>query len=216
MNEKIILPEDIQKHVRKNVLKCVIPFSFLEIAFTIILIFFGNTLFPTKVKGFQILCYFLVLIAPFFITGFPFKIMDRAWCGEIIGVQYKSRLTAYGGARLRARTEQVVIIKVKTADGEILQKEAMVCEQKPFHPEIADGDVVTRKMENYVSEYQVGDTVYHVYGLKQLLVIRKDKQNFVRCLVCSQSNTNDRDTCWDCGHTLVKDAPLRQKFIDGE
>ena len=169
-----------------------------------ILFFGGTALFPTERNGVRIFCYFLVLTVPFFITKFPFKIIDRSWSGEIIHVQYKSRLTAYWGGRLRARTEQVVIIKVRTPDGEILRKEAMVCEQRPFRPGVADGEVVTSKLENHLSEYEVGDIVYHFYGLKQLLVVRKRKQEFVRCLVCSQSNTNDRETCWDCGHSLIK------------
>ena len=212
-SKKPCLPKDIQKHVRTNVLKCVIPFAILEIVLGIILFFYGKTLFPTDVKGFQILCYFLVLTIPFFITKFPFKIIDRSWSGEIIQVQYKSRLTAYWGGRLRARTEQVVIIKVRMPNGEILRKEAMICEQRPFRPGVADGEVVTSKLENHLSEYEIGDTVYHFYGLKQLLVVRKDKQNFVRCLVCSQSNTNDREECWGCGHSLIKDVPLHKQSI---
>lgn len=76
-NTKISLPQDIQKYVLKNVLKCVIPFAILEIVFGIILFFYGKALFPTDVKGFQILCYFLVLTIPFFITKIPFKILHK-------------------------------------------------------------------------------------------------------------------------------------------
>ena len=201
------LPKDIQRHVRNHVLKCVIPFAVLEITLIFILAFLGHMLFSTSVIGFRILCYFLVLIVPFFITKFPLKLIDRSWYGEIIQVDIKSRTVVYGSTRLNLRNEQAVLLMIKTPEREVLHKEALICDQAPQRPGVQDGELIKSKLENHATEYQVGDTVYHFYGLKQLLVIHKNKYEFSRCLICSQNNAGDRDICWHCGHSLIKNPP---------
>ena len=204
---KFDLPKDIQHHVRNNILKCVVPFAVLEISLIFTLIFFGHVLFPTSLIGIRILCYFLVLIVPFFLTKFPVKLIDRSWYGDIIKVTVKSRTAIYGTTKLNLRSEQAVLLTIKAPDGEILRTEAMVCDQRPHHPGIQNGEINQSKIENHATEYQIGDTVYHFYGLQQLLVIHQNKYEFSRCLICSQNNAGDRDICWHCGHSLIKNPP---------
>jgi hypothetical protein len=201
------LPADIRRYVRGKVLRCVLPFAFLELAFALALIFFGHKLFSTDVIGFRILCYFLVLMAPFPVTRFPFAILDRSWYGEIVDVEVKSRYSAHGSARLTLRSEQVILLKIRTPEGEILRKEATVCDQRTSRPGLDDVGLIKSKAESHTSEYRIGDTVYHFYLVKQLLVVHKDKYAFCRCMLCAQSNAEERNTCWNCGASLMKKPP---------
>jgi hypothetical protein len=209
------LPADIRRYVRGKVLRCVLPFAFLELAFALALIFFGHKLFSTDVIGFRILCYFLVLMAPFPVTRFPFAILDRSWYGEIVDVEVKSRYSAHGSARLTLRSEQVILLKIRTPEGEILRKEATVCDQRTSRPGLDDVGLIKSKAESHTSEYRIGDTVYHFYGLSELFVIGQRRSVNVNCVVCGSENPRTSTHCHHCGHTLLhtilnNDTPLDQ------
>ena len=139
---------------------------------------------------------------PFFVSGFPFKLIDRSWHGVVTDVIVKSETGTYTAAGTKAfpYDKNVIYLKVKRDDGKELRIPAREfgIRNHPGFTVPNEGDIT-----KHLNDYLIGDHVYHFYGLKHNRIV---KQNFemIECVVCGTQNTNVRDDCINCGYSLIK------------
>ena len=194
--QSLVVFKDFKKHIRKNILKRVISFVLLEILLGMILLFFGNTLFRTEVKVFQYSCYLLVVLVPFAITGVPFKLIDRSYCGRVEKVEIKTTYdnkTPLKPTLENTYTKNTIYLSIRCSDGNLIRKKAY------------EGPA---KLQQHLDTYQVGDFVFHLYGSKYTVVLPNKKQSHVQCLICGCANDKTEDTCRNCGGLLLKEDTL--------
>ena len=83
------LPNDLKSHIRRVILKRAIPCAILLAACGILLFFLGERIFNMENVQMRILCYIVVMLIPFVVTGVPMKLIDRTYCGEVIEARVK-------------------------------------------------------------------------------------------------------------------------------
>ena len=198
--KKISLPVDIENHVRAKVTKRIASCFALLLLFSLILYFGGERLFGYSRES-KIICYTIVILLPFFITGVPIKLIDRSWSGKVVSVKIKTAVAYHteSGSRGVPYTKNTIILLVDTDHG---TKRITVNE---FGSKLHNGASVPSegKIEHHTDDYSVGDSVFHFYGLDHPFVIRQNSDT-VDCVVCGTQNKGENKTCYDCGHTLIK------------
>ena len=206
MNTKnICLPEDIRKWIRKKVIFCVTKFLIFEmIAMTVCInLFLWEDFQSNTTVAFKCFLVIISVILPCYISGFPIKLIDKTWSGVVTNVDIREETGVYragGGGRVFPYTKHVIYLTVEKADGkniEIPVREFGRRSHKGFSV-ANEGDI-----RNHLNEYSIGDTVIHLYALKEYYVIRS-RSNMIDCVICGTKNEKGRDECLECGHSLLK------------
>lgn len=151
---------------------------------------------------FHISVLLLLGSAPFWLSGFPCKLMDASWHGTVTEIYVKEETGTYmaGGGQLFPYDKHVIYLKVKTDRGKekhVVAREFGV-RSHAGHPVPNEGDITL-----HLNEYTPGDHVYHFYGLRHCYIVKKNS-DMTDCVICGSQNAKDRDVCLNCGHSLIQ------------
>lgn len=196
------LPKDIVKYVYKKIARCVIAFMLLESVAILISILSWQTIAAKTGVIFHVCILVLLIIVPFFVSGFPLKLIDKSWAGTVTEVCIKEKTGTYadGEGEVFPYPKNVIYLKVRKDNGKekyIAAKEFGIRHHKGFAVS-NEGDVT-----KHLDDYSKGDKVYHFYGLKHYYIVRK-KSEMMECVLCGASNKKEREDCLSCGHSLIK------------
>ena len=193
------LPKDLQIYCRNRILKRVIPCIFLISAFATILALWGNIIFNTDNKEFQISCYLVVILVPFAITGVPHKLIDTTYYGTVKKVDIVTTTDNDSSAkptREHLYLKNTIYLSVERPDGKIIYKKAYSGKAR---------------LQQNINAYKEGDIVFHLYGTNTVVVLPNTNDSSVHCPVCGCSNKVENDHCRNCGHSLIKIIDEDQK-----
>lgn len=198
------LPADLVKYVKKKVILCIALFVLLMCITVAISILTWDYFAARTPLAFHIGVIFWINVIPFFIAKFPWTLIDKTWCGEVVEVSVEEERGAYnpGGVKdkVSSYVKHVIYLNVKLESGKY--KRIAVQEfgkRRHVGFEVPNEGDVTK----HVDDYSVGDKVYHFYGLKHYYVEKKNLA-LTECVVCGVKNKKDGDTCVNCGHSLIK------------
>ena len=189
------LPQDLQHFARRKVLRRVVPCALLFIAFAVVLVLWGDIVFPIKDTFNKVVVYTVVMLLPFVFTGVPFKLFDRTFFGKVEGIEIDTRWNK-GTRHERSYITNTYILTVRTTDGKVIEQKGLT---------------TGKKLEHTETVYKVGDGVFHLYGSKHVVVFPETSESTLICPVCGSLNNADGKKCYNCGHTLVKDFPYSPK-----
>ena len=195
------LPNDIVKYVKKKVARCVVIFAALGSA-SIGISVLSWQYFTGKTNAIFHICILLLLgIIPFWVSKFPWILIDRSWIGTVIDISIEQKTGTYtvGGGKSFPYDKNIIFLKVRKDNGKevyIPAREFGIRSHAGF-PVPNEGDVA-----QHLNEYSLGDTVYHFYGLKYNYIVKKNSE-MIDCIVCGSQNQKERSACLSCGHTLV-------------
>ena len=185
------MPRDLQGHVRRAVIKKILPCALLLLAFGVVLYFWGERIFEILPPIARIAAYILTMLLPFAITRFPFCLFDRTFVGTVKRVHVKNEFTMekkelFSPSYTSRRLIQAAYLDVQEPDGNERQVKIMLGNNA-----IAD-------------EFHPGDTVFHLYGAKHAVILPELSGDHVECPVCGDDNRAELTHCHSCGHTLIK------------
>lgn len=193
MNNK--LPNDLRKLVYKKILKRIIPCAILLFALALLIMFFGDKIFPSdsdiyRVKGLIILAAVVIIFGA---TGIPFKISDPTFFGYVEKVDVTTVMDSNVPGRLSKdgfHEDNVVTLRIRTLDGKIISK--TIYREKV-------------KKSEFLDLYKAGDKVFYLFGSGN--IVNLSNTNNIRCSVCYKENNLEDCFCSTCGHTLIKKLP---------
>ena len=139
------LPEDIVRYVNKKIIKCVASFVLLG-AVSVAICFLSWNYFTTETNTvFHISVLILLCIPPFYVSGFPWKLIDKSWSGTVIDifVEEETGMNHTSIGRGGPYTKHVIYLKVKKNTGKekyIAVREFGIRRHKGF-PVPNEGDV---------------------------------------------------------------------------
>lgn len=185
----IELPNDLRKYVLTRILKRIISLVLLLSVTGTVLYLWGGRIFNMDNPGLRTLCYIVTLMIPFFVSGVPLKLTDRSYCGKVERAEIKTTTDSSSSAkptRETLYTKYTVYLSVTQPDGKTVRKKAYEGATDP---------------QNF---YKAGDTVFHLGGTNNVIVLPQASDDTVRCAVCGDTNSKISDACKSCGHTLIK------------
>ena len=199
-NTRLYLPEDIQlldrraKRIQKlRLYLCVILFI-LAIAFVIVL---RDRLFRSTNVGFGIFLTAIVLLLPFVITDVPAKLKDFTYCGTIVDVIVKAGKAADKDNSRRVVDINHVYLQVKAPDGSIFKHKAF---------SVSPGSVSFSHIQRV---YVPGEKVFHICSSEYVTILPTKDDTTLPCSVCADQNPIGNRICRGCGHTLIKELPIK-------
>ena len=183
------LPRDLQGHVRRAVIKKILPCALLLLVFGVVLYFFGSRIFALVPPAVSIGAYVLALLLPFVITRVPFCLFDRTFVGKVNHVHVQNEYVA-----------------VKGLAGSNLHISRTLATFVYLSLDLPDGKEKRIKtvQSGFIEEFKPGDTVFHLYGTNHTIVLPEMAGDHVECPVCGDDNRAELDCCHSCGHTLIK------------
>ena len=189
--QKLRLPRDLRGHVRRAVVKKVIPFVLLMIAFGAVLYLWGERIFVILPPIARIGAYILTMLIPFAITRFPFCLFDQTFTGTVKGVRVKNEYVMekkelFSRSYTSRRLIQAAYLTIEEPSGNMREVKIMLNNNA-----LAD-------------EFHPGDTVFHLYGAKHTVILPEMAGDHVECPVCGDDNRAELTNCHSCGHTLIK------------
>ena len=202
------LPDDIRKYVFRKVYSVIFKFLILEIFAVLFLMFFHERIIEIAGKfDFIITCIVIVLL-PFLITGFPFKLIDSSWHGTVVDIKVKTTI-AFAGRLFASNMgnmyyKNTVHLKVKKDNGKIVDVIAFEIGVPRGSANMFTDKVIMGNLDDHIDNFQIGDSVYHVYGLKRPVIKHNSQNNFCYCVVCGYRNFADDFYCSGCKHSLIK------------
>lgn len=194
MSNNSNLPNDLQKYAlaafwRKS-RAFIISFTLLSL----VLIFFGDVILPTKYPEVKVISYTIVLALPFVFTKFPFCAIDSTYCGVVEDVEVKmtkeARPAAYSHKGYYIFDKGIVYLKIRTPDGALIKRKVY-------------GGIAG--LQKYINKFNKDDEVFHLYGTNTVVVLRGDAGTHVQCPVCGEINEKENEFCRECGHTILRD-----------
>ena len=199
---KNYLPKDVFQYARKKIIRCITLFALLEGVAIGIGILSWDYFFTRTPLPFHIGILLLVCAAPFYFSGFPWKLTDRSWCGTVTDISIEEEIGIHriSLGRGGTYTKHVVYLTVKKDLGnevQIVAREFGIRYRKGF-PVPNEGDVT-----KHLEDYSVGDRVYHFYALEHNYIAKKNL-DMIECVVCGSQNHKKRDNCLNCGYSLIK------------
>ena len=204
--KNISLPKDIQRYVRKKIISNVLYFVFLEALAAALNCFTFNSLSSKLEAGLHALMMIALQIVPFVISRFPFNVIDKTWCGEVVAVNIETKNDAFfAGGKTHSYTNHQIMLDVKKENAKIVTITAKeVGEPNPETRGLLGYTVPNQgDIKAFINDYSEGDTVYHFYGIPHYYIAKKqsDKND---CVICGTQNSSERDTCLNCGYSLIK------------
>ena len=186
------LPKDLRSYRLKMILKRLIPCIILISVFSVILILWGNSIFDTENKSFQISCYIIVMIIPFAVTGVPHKLIDSTYYGTIKKVDIVTSTdndSPLKPTREHLYLKNTIYLKIEKPNGKLIKRKV--------YSGKAD-------LQQNINTYNEGDTVFHLYGTDTVVVFPRSNDANLHCPVCGSSNNIENNTCHTCKHSLIK------------
>ena len=187
-----MLPKDLLLFCRKKFLMRVVPCIILTALFATILILWGNLIFNTDIKEFQISCYIVFMLIPFAITGVPYKLIDATYYGTVKKVKITTTTdndSSFKPVRELLYQKNTINLIIEKPDGSLIYKK------------VYSGKA---QLQQNLSTYHEGDSVFHLYGTKTTIVLPDANSTTVHCAVCGSSNHIEYEKCRNCGHSLIK------------
>ncbi len=193
--KKLQLPKDLKQFAIKTALKRVIPCVLMLIGFAAVLMLWGDVILPIEKDIVKVIVYTMVMLVPFALTGVPFKLIDKTYSGIVEKVEITTTVDNLYHERPTRESlylKNTVFLHVKQENGTVVRRKA---------------SEKNARMSQNSEAYKVGDTVFHLYGSTQTIVLPKDTDKFVQCVICGDANAKDECHCKACGHTLVTRVP---------
>ena len=190
--KKIIVPEDVEKKVKKDRTARIIALVLYLILSAAVVVVFSLFL-PKENFDFAYLSVGIAalagLIFSYLKSGIHLYVTDRSWYGRIIEVDVKDvKISKTFRERKREAGDSIQYVMVETPD-----KKLHTCEIYD------DGRIYSSRARNY----NLGDTVVHVYGCEYLRpVVHPDHGKPQVCVVCGFKSDATAEKCEECGHTL--------------
>ena len=198
VRKSIKLPEDIRAFTHKTVLKRAVPCVMLLIASVVFLLLCGERAFDTgKNISWRIFYYGVTIALPFMITGVPLKLIDRTYLGTVERVEIKSSVVLDNDRSIRVErrhwySKNSVCLTILTHNGRRIERRVY-----------EDNSSNVSQLERY----REGDTVFHLYGSKEVVILPKAADTHVKCAVCGRVNGIGERYCGFCRQTLIKTPP---------
>jgi hypothetical protein len=189
--QKLRLPRDLRGHVRWAVIKKIMPFVLLMIAFGAVLYLWGERIFVILPPIARIGAYILTMLIPFAITRFPFCLFDQTFTGTVKGVHVKNEYTMekkeqFSFSYTSRRLIQAAYLDIEEPYGNTREVKIMM------------------NNNALAEEFKPGDTLFHLYGAKHTVILPEAAGDHVECPVCGDDNRAELTACHSCGHTLIK------------
>lgn len=195
MRQRLALPNDLKRFVRKSILKRVIPCVILFVLFATVLILWGNVIFNTKSNvSWRVFYYGLTLSIPFIITGVPLKLLDKTYEGTVKAIEISTDTVIDDkSTRMIFRehwySQNTISLVIEKGQGKTVRKQVYMGRSK---------------LGAQLDAYEVGDKVFHLYGASDIVKLPKPTDTHVKCAVCGSVNSVESEKCRVCGHTLIK------------
>ena len=186
------IPYDLKAYRTRKILVRVIPCTILVAAFATVLILWGEVIFDMEYKSFKDLCYVVVMLIPFIVTGVPHKLIDSTYYGTVKQIDIETTLdnsTPLTPVKCHLYWRNTIYLHIEKPNGKIVRKKA--------YSGMA-------RLQQHIQTYHEGDSVFHLYGTPNVIVLPGAADSHVHCAVCGDSNDSDRSVCRSCGHSLIK------------
>ena len=186
------LPKDLSLYRKKRILIRLIPCVALLCVFSAILFLWGDILINTDVIEFKVSCYIIIMLIPFAITGVPYNLIDSTYCGRITKIDVVT--TTDNDCSFKPTMEHLylkntIYLHIEKSNGKTVCKKAYIGKAK---------------LQQNLDTYKVGDTVFHLYGTKYVILLPQSANITVNCPVCGCSNSVEDNKCRKCNHSLIK------------
>ncbi len=191
-NKAIKLPPDIEEFAREKRQKNNVKIALCALLFIIFAFFLyvnADAVFKPENRAIRIFFASIFMSVPFLITGFPHKTNDKTYIGRVEKATVK---TTYSGTVGKYNNfVNTIYLTITTPDGKKLKKKVYSAN--------------ANQKQSY-SLYEIGDTVFHLYGTKSVVVLPRKNDSHFECAVCEDVNAIANTVCRSCGHTLIKSA----------
>ena len=140
------------------------------------------------------LCYIIVMLVPFAVTGVPHKLIDRTYYGTVRKVDIVTTTdndSSIKPTRENMYIKNTVYLSIERTNGKLIYKKAY------------SGNA---KSQQNLNKYCEGDSVFHLYGTNTVVVLPDPNAETVHCVVCGASNNIADNKCRDCGYSLIKNV----------
>ena len=197
------LPYDVKEKIEKNTIFRIITFFLLEVLVVAFIVLTPGLLSAAPKYQYVLFCAVAVAI-PVFICGIHTMIFDRTWSGKIIGVRIKNvpgRLRGSGNG-LSYVWDDAICLTIRRSNGRIIEYSAESF-AKGYLPKDLKPHHASPKVSDSFENYKAGDSVYHFFGTKGLVVYRPGETNNKFCVLCGTQQSVHNERCNDCGHTLI-------------
>jgi len=205
------LPKDLKKHIKTYIFKKIALFVLMEAALVSVLLLWGDTLLGNSTGIVLYVLWALLLLVPFFVTKFPFCLLDKTYFGVIEQVQMKTSVENERPFKPTLEGHYTAVTAVITVKEEGSEKRHNVkvkikgsaTEKNSMFDTYADrsGDSFVNSAE---ATYKVGARVFHLFGAKHVVILPGENSQSVCCAVCGEANATKDNACRKCRHTLIK------------
>ncbi len=197
--KKVIVPEDIRKKVKRDIISKIFTLVLYLIAGAAVVVCFAIFMPQEYFEYLYVSVGMAVvgaLIGAYVKSGIHLYLTDKTWYGRIIEVDVKDvKISKTYRERKREAGDSIQYVMVETSD-----KKLKTCEIYD------DGRIYSSRARNY----NLGDTVVHVYGCEYLRPINHpDQEKPQVCVVCGFKSDSHAERCSECGHSL--DVKLEEK-----
>ena len=202
------LPYDVKEKIEKNTIRRIITFFLLEVLVVAFIVLTPGLL--SNVPEYQYVLFCAVAVAiPVFICGVHKMLFDRTWSGKIIGVRIKNvpgRLRGSGGG-VSYDWNDAICLTIRKSNGRLIEYNVEKF-LKGYDPMVLNNK--KSKVSDSFEKYKAGDSVYHFFGTKGLVVYRPGETNNKFCVLCGTQQSVHNERCNDCGHTLIDPGHIHE------
>ena len=197
---KITVPKDITKYVSQGKMTAIMKFMVLFlVAFVAVFLYCVEAANIEDVKirvVSMILAVVLGLYIPYHFSGIHYYLKDKSYVGRIIEVDVKDvKISKTFRERKREAGDSIQYVMVEDDD-----KKLHTCEIYD------DGRIYSSRARNY----NLGDTVVHIYGCEYLRPMHHpDLEKPQVCVVCGFKSDSHAEKCFECGRSL--DIKIEEK-----
>ncbi len=190
--KKIIVPADVKKKVKKDITSKILTLA-LNLLFAAAIVVVFSIFLPREDHEHLYIsvsaAIIIGLVGAYLKSGIHGYITDRSWYGRIIEVDVKDvKISKTFRERKREAGDSIQYVMVETPN-----KKLHTCEIYD------DGRIYSSRARNY----NLGDTVVHVYGCEYLRPVNHPDQGKPQvCVVCGFKSDSHAEKCEECGHTL--------------
>ena len=198
---KYQLPYVVKEEIEKKTPKRLIIFFLLEVLVAAFIILTPGLLAETS--KFQYILFRAVLaLIPVFICGIHKMLLDRTWSGKIIGVRIKNvpgRLRG-SGRGVSYDWNAAICFTNRKSNGRLIEYNAEKF-LKGYDPMVLNNK--KSKVSDSFENYKAGESVYHFFGTKGLVIYRPGETDKKYCVLCGTKQSGHTVKCNGCGHTLI-------------
>ncbi len=195
----IILPPDIQRHIRKKLIVYLIKLLLWYVAVAVVNIVIWDRFINPVI---HVIVTAVSILLPFLFVGLPKDFLHSTVVGAVVSVHIHEETGSYrAGARYFPYTKHVIMLDIVTEEGRTLcvkAREYGMRSQQGFAVPF-EGDI-----QLHMNDYTAGDTVYRFRGLPFPFIVTQNRKDTEDCIVCLSENPCEQSKCHYCGHILLK------------